>query len=316
MTRAARRVIANDNGNEPRPGPQMEKTIMKTNFRRPAGLWVIAILLALFAALPASAANVVVTLSSFTYSPSIVSISTGDSVTFTNKSGFHSATCQNAEPLCGTQTATASPWALTWVFNSPGVFKYRCTVHSMSFTSGMIGSVTVLPRANQPPTLTITNPPPGTVFIAPADVTLGASASDSDGTVSQVEFFQDGVSLGVDVTEPYAAVAVGLSAGSYDFAAVAMDNTGAKATNAVTVTVNEPAGPITLTEPAVAGADLHVTVNGTVPGAPYELQVSATLTDGFPAPAAATFTGAAGPVSLVVTNGVSGVAKFYRVHAK
>ena len=173
----------------------------------------------------------------------------------------------------------------------------------------MIGSVTVLAPANHPPVVTITNPPPNAVFTAPADVTLQASATDSDGTVSQVEFFQDGVSIGVDLASPYSAVAAGLAEGGYTFTAIAMDDTGAKATNEIIVTVSAPAGPITLTEAAVKDGNFLVTVNGTVPGAPYELQVSATLTDGFPAPAAATFNGAVTPIALVVTNAASSAAK-------
>ncbi len=46
----------------------------------------------------------------------------------------------------------------------------------------------IVAAANVPPTVTITNPASGTVFAAPASVTIQASASDSDGTVTNVQF--------------------------------------------------------------------------------------------------------------------------------
>lgn len=174
----------------------------------------------------------------------------------------------------------------------------------------MIGSVTVNPRVNIRPTITLTNPPPGAVFTAPANVALGASASDPDGTIKQVEFFQDGVRIGVDAVAPYVATATALASGSYTFSAVATDDTGAFTTNAIAVKVNQPAGPITLSNPAVLNGEFRVTVNGTVLNASYELQVSANLMDNFSAPAAVVFNGAANPIPLVVPGGAGGAAKY------
>jgi hypothetical protein len=50
---------------------------------------------------------------------------------------------------------------------------------------------------NQPPTVAIVSPPNGAMFCAPADVRLVAAASDSDGWVTTVEFFDGDTSLGV-----------------------------------------------------------------------------------------------------------------------
>ena len=276
-----------------------------------------ACLLTAISSPPARAATVVVTLSSNNlFSPKDVTINAGDSITFTNRAGFHNAVCQDPDPKCGFKNAQSAPWGATTTFNTAGLFRYRCTVHSGNFTSGMVGSVTVKAAVNVAPTVTLTNPPPSTVFTAPADIALGASASDSDGSVSQVEFFQNGVPLGVDLTAPYAATATALGPGSFTFSAVATDNAGAKATNAIAVTVNQPAGPITLTNPAVVNGEFNVTVNGTLVGTSYELQGSTSLMDGFTGPAAATFDGAATPIPLVIPGSVSGAPKYYRVRAK
>src|SRR5262245_967726 len=44
--------------------------------------------------------------------------------------------------------------------------------------------------ANNPPTVSITSPANGATFTAPANITINATASDSDGTVTMVDFYQ------------------------------------------------------------------------------------------------------------------------------
>ena len=93
--------------------------------------------------------------------------------------------------------------------------------------------------------MAITNPASGAVFAAPANVTIQASASDTDGTVTNVQFLDR---LNRSVTNehaaPYSAVASNLAAGSYTLSAIASDNGGATATNQVTISVVTPA-PLT-----------------------------------------------------------------------
>jgi len=52
-------------------------------------------------------------------------------------------------------------------------------------------------------------------FTAPASVTINATAADSDGTVSKVEFFQGAVKLGEDTTSPYSYSWTNVAAGNY-----------------------------------------------------------------------------------------------------
>jgi hypothetical protein len=79
---------------------------------------------------------------------------------------------------------------------------------------------------NQPPTCSISEPSNGATFEAPCVVTISVTAADSDGGVAQVEFFVDGVSLGVDYTAPYQCVWTVLNAnvGSFVITATAMDD--------------------------------------------------------------------------------------------
>jgi Galactose oxidase-like, Early set domain/Bacterial Ig domain/Glyoxal oxidase N-terminus len=95
------------------------------------------------------------------------------------------------------------------------------------------------PPPNQPPAVTLTQPPNGATFTAPATVSLAATASDADGTVAKVEFFNGTTKLGEDTTAPYAFTWTGVGPGTYSLTARATDNLGGTATSsASTITVN------------------------------------------------------------------------------
>jgi len=94
---------------------------------------------------------------------------------------------------------------------------------------------------NNPPTVSITSPANGATFTAPANITINATASDSDGTVSQVAFYQGATLLGTDTSSPYSFAWNSVGAGSYVLTARATDNGGAVSTSAVVnITVNPP----------------------------------------------------------------------------
>ncbi|HRB26595.1 MAG TPA: Ig-like domain-containing protein, partial [Bacteroidia bacterium] len=68
-------------------------------------------------------------------------------------------------------------------------------------------SITV---ANNPaPVVSITSPANGSSFIIGSVVAITANASDN-GSVASVEFFVDGVSVGLDNASPYAASYTGV----------------------------------------------------------------------------------------------------------
>lgn len=91
--------------------------------------------------------------------------------------------------------------------------------------------------ANTPPSVSITNPANNASFVAPAIVTIQADASDPDGSVTNVQFFDGATSLGNAPSSPY-GISANLALGSHTLTAVASDNLGATTTSAsVTVTV-------------------------------------------------------------------------------
>ncbi|MDB5256777.1 MAG: Carbohydrate binding family 6 [Chitinophagaceae bacterium] len=96
-------------------------------------------------------------------------------------------------------------------------------------------------NTNQAPTVALNTPLVNTNFLAPAIVDMAASASDADGSVSKVEFFNGTTKLGEDVTAPYTFTWTSVLAGTYSLTAKATDNAGlAAVSSVVTITVTNP----------------------------------------------------------------------------
>jgi hypothetical protein len=114
-----------------------------------------------------------------------------------------------------------NPASFSFTFNSTGSYPYICVVH------GFTGSV-IVQAAKLPPSVAITSPTDGTTFAAPWTGTIHATVSDSDATVSKVDFFASGIRLGT-VTNPPANpsfTVTNLAAGNYTLTAVATDSFG------------------------------------------------------------------------------------------
>jgi hypothetical protein len=118
-------------------------------------------------------------------------------------------------------------------------------------------SITYIGGGNVAPTVSITSPANGAIFTAGANITINATASDSDGTVSNVQFFQGSTSLGTDSSSPYSVTWNNVPAGNYSLTARATDNGGAQTTSSpVSITVN----------PAGGGADTYQAENAVLAG--------------------------------------------------
>jgi len=99
-----------------------------------------------------------------------------------------------------------------------------------------------------PPSVTMTNPPDNSVFGNTDRVTIGASASHGDGSVTNVQFFDGAVLLRSISTSPYSFTTTPFTfaLGAHTLTAVALDNLGATATSApVHLTVARYLPPIT-----------------------------------------------------------------------
>jgi len=165
---------------------------------------------------------------SFGFSPPSVTINVGDSVTWTGL-GFSHNVQTDTDPFCGGVPVAGG--TCTIQFNQAGTFNYYCAPHR--FSQNMVGTVIVQAAANTAPSVTITNPVNGAVFAAQANVTVQATASDTDGNVTIVQLFANGTLVAADTAAPYSIVASNLAVGSYALRAVAMDNGGMSSTSSV-----------------------------------------------------------------------------------
>lgn len=131
-----------------------------------------------------------------------------------------------------------------WLMTGPGIlgdFVADEIVNFLDFAAfGIVDSNIII---NNPPTVSITSPANGATFSSPANITITAAASDSDGTISSVAFYQDSNLLGTDTTSPYSYTWSNVPDGNYVLTAQATDNDDAVTTSSpVSITVSTATG--------------------------------------------------------------------------
>ncbi len=87
--------------------------------------------------------------------------------------------------------------------------------------------------SNIAPSISITSPGDNTSFEAGTSIPVTVNASDSDGTIAKVEFFNNGNKIGENLTSPYTYTLTNTTVGNYIVTAKATDNKGASATSPV-----------------------------------------------------------------------------------
>jgi plastocyanin len=113
---------------------------------------------------PALGANQSVTTTpTDSFTPSQVTVSTGESVTWTNGGGDHNVHFDDNSFVMPPAPSTA-PWTVSHQFTQAGTFRYYCEVHGAANGIGMSGSVVVTATGSPP-----APPGPGTPSPAPGD---------------------------------------------------------------------------------------------------------------------------------------------------
>jgi plastocyanin len=132
-------------------------TLRRVSFCAAAGL---AVLTAFAFSMGASAATAQVHIAAgtFAFTPSSVNISAGDTVEFVNDDTMaHDITFEAGFGSGATGSLTPGSH-YNHTFATDGTFKFRCTVHSSDFASGMHGVVQVGPATTAPPAQTPKSP--------------------------------------------------------------------------------------------------------------------------------------------------------------
>ncbi|GHN02625.1 hypothetical protein WSM22_41140 [Cytophagales bacterium WSM2-2] len=163
-----------------------------------------------------------------------------------------------------------SPYSFTWASVPAG--NYSLTAKATDNLGGMTTSTAIaisVSNANVAPTVSITSPANNGSFATGATITINATAADSDGTISKVEFFQGSTKLGEDLTSPYSFTWTSVPAGNYSLTAKATDNLGGATTStAITISVSNAnvAPTVSITSPANNGSfatGSTITINAT-----------------------------------------------------
>lgn len=139
---------------------------------------------------------------------------------------------------------SGSNYSFNWINIAGGSYTLSAVTTDNNGATVNAGSVTII--VNTPPTVTITSPANNSTQNAPANIVMTATASDIDGSISQVDFYSGSNLIGSVTTgqsgnagSSYTFNWTSVASGSYVLTAVATDNLNASTTSqAVTVNVN------------------------------------------------------------------------------
>ncbi len=128
-----------------------------------------------------------------------------------------------------------------WKFDGQTANDFSGNANHGTLQNGAGYSTDVPTTNNNAPAITITDPLSNTAFAAGSMVVIDATATDGDGIVTGLDFYQGTTLLGTDTSSPYTFVWNNVPAGTYSLTAKATDDIGATTTSsAITVNVVEP----------------------------------------------------------------------------
>jgi uncharacterized delta-60 repeat protein len=125
-----------------------------------------------------------------------------------------------------------SPFDYTWS-NVP-IGNYTI-IAKTTFSSGLViksADVHVSVIKNKPSTVSLTTPTDNSTNLAPADIWISAAASDTDGSIRKVQFYNGTTLLHTEYIAPYNFIWRDVPAGNYTLTAKATDNLGLVTTSA------------------------------------------------------------------------------------
>ena len=178
--------------------------------------------------------------------------------------------------LNGATGPTVENRVLIGQFTTNGVFTFELNIQIGTPTPGVsekyvasnpvngeFSIPSLILSGNNPPVVEVTSPSNNAKLKTGVATTITANATDSDGTITNVEFFEDGKSIGVDNTAPY-SISYTPTDGNHTITALATDNKSAQTTSSgVNILSSNNIPPvITITAPKIAHLET-VTINAT-----------------------------------------------------
>ena len=171
----------------------------------------------------------------------------GDAITLTADASDAGGSIISVEFYDGAtllSTDTTAPYSFTWNGATEGAHSLTAvaTDNEGAATTSAIVNITVnQPIPNVAPTVNISAPSDNASFVFGNAITLIADASDSDGTVTSVEFYDGAILLSTDTTAPYSFTWSGAAEGAHIVTAVATDDDGdVSVSGDVNITITPP----------------------------------------------------------------------------
>lgn len=149
---------------------------------------------------------------------------------------------------------------------------YQLTAQATDDLGGVGQCAPVQLIVDQPPSISLTTPTNFARFSINSPISLLAQASDSDGSVAEVNFYSGDTWLGRMTSSPFALTLPALSAGQFNLTARALDNWGLMATSSLVIVTSVPLPQVTLTASSdgtayIAPASVQFSAQASSPGA-------------------------------------------------
>ena len=138
-------------------------------------------------------------------------------------------------------TATSPPYGYVWPNVGPGTYSLTAKAYDNRNGTATSAPAAIVVTSNQLPVVVVTSPVGGSFLLAGSSVTLSATATDPDGSIAGVEFFDGAVSIGLATAPPYGVAWSSSVAGPHSIVARATDDKGGTRDSApVDIVVGEP----------------------------------------------------------------------------
>ncbi|MCC6196383.1 MAG: DUF1800 family protein [Burkholderiales bacterium] len=212
---------------------------------------------------------------------SATTLTVGQSATLTAAASDSDGTVSKVDFYNGAALAgsdTSNPYGHTFTPAAAGTFTFTAQAFDNAGASTTSNAVTIQvsanPGGNQPPSVSLSSS--AMTLTVGQSATLTAAASDSDGTVSKVDFYNGAALAGSDTSNPYNYTFTPTAAGTFNFTARAFDNASASTTsNAVAIVVTSGGQPAPTNLPRIT---LSMSANVVAPGATVTLNGTAAAT--------------------------------------
>jgi len=124
--------------------------------------------------------------------------------------------------------STLAPYEFTWTNVPVGSYKLNVKVSDMEGKTKLSTIVPITVLVSIPPVVEITSPENNIYVPAFSTLMITANATDQDGTISKVEFYNDSEKIGEALFPPYNFTWQYIPYGDYGLTAIATDNSGMK----------------------------------------------------------------------------------------